>query len=168
MRSHIKFFASTKDIFQEAWKETFGEKYKDIVTGRSLSDNQLYRISTMGEMVKNNKLRFITYDISVEHKFRRKTQYYGTAHGTESDKAGRYATQKGYKNFYTKVSDPERPYLGIMVEQKTKREIKKFLDKHAESSARVRIDGLDLNEHLKLQKVIAEIEDLENEQYTSF
>lgn len=158
------FFSSTKDIFEKAWKETFNtEAEKDGVKGTFLSDNQLYRLSTISTQVRPGEShRFIYYPLCVSKKFRKKKQYYPSS-CVEGDESGRYSSSTTtQKCFYSKY-DIKNPSRGGLFSQDDRSKIKKYIEVYDKEGRSTWLDGLSLSDFIRLQDVISEVRSAEED-----
>lgn len=145
----VYFFASLKDIFDNAWKTVFKNKFsKDDVEYILLKDNKLYSISPVARDINGVGQKFIVYKTSVKSKFDRSKQYINTT-----------SAHKIYYNqihYFSDVIDVKRPQLGLKLSDKSIDEIaKKMAEK--DGSQKIKIDGLTPHEFASLKTLVDDL-----------
>lgn len=161
--SDMMFFASTKKIFEEAWKACFGNKAtKDINDSRFLSANQLYKLSTIATPVGNQMKKFLWYPISVHSPFSKVGQYYQGYGAGSSTTTSSYQVKKPDKHFYSSVVDPTMPELGCHFSKQEMTSVKSALSGSGDTGT-ITLDGMTVSEFTVLNNLWRTLRDISRE-----
>lgn len=158
--SGIMFFASTEDIFNNAWKEVFKKGPEKFgVTAQCLDDNHLFRISTKAVKItgSNQKHRFVVFGLKVAKKYNKALTYYnGTSH---VDYQKNWQTSSS-DEFFSHLPNPDSPINGCRFGKDIQ---EKMTSRIAEKdTSKVRIDGMSLVEYSGLRGLMATLEKMES------
>lgn len=159
----ILMFSSTESIFNNAWKETFGKapSEEEAVT-QSLDDNILFLITSNARDISGEKHRFIRYNIRVEKKFSKSTQYTSSWSGTKVNNYG-YPTSSRNRYFWTDIRNPSKPWEPPVFNLDTARELSDFAA-NDKNKPFIIIDGMPLGKFIRMKALLKRILKIEEDE----
>lgn len=160
----VLFFASTDEIFENAWKATFKNKsYKKFgVDSSFLNDNKMFLISTKAKESRDGNLhKFLVYSLSVRKKFRKSQSY---SYGSDTTYGGyqSYSTSNIIEEYWSVLPNPAHPILGCRLD---KTDSEKIYNKLANKDAgrNIKIDGMTVDEYFKMRAWRDELDSIDRQ-----
>lgn len=155
----VWFFASTKDIFNNGWEKTFKlSSEKCGVDAHLLDQNTLYRLASASRARKvgEKRIRAAYFPLKITKRFRKKKQYYGPITGLAADEKGRFEDYNPFRCYFTKCVNVNKPEMGSKFSPEDRNKIEKFVNKYDKKCSRTLLDGLTLQEFVRLQDILDE------------
>lgn len=155
------FFASTKKIFEDAWKACFNHCIvKAKIQSKFLQSNQLFRLSTEQSIVNGKPKRVLWYNIKVSKPFHKRRQYWSTSGGISTFHAGTNVSEEK-ERYFSLVVDPTIPSLGCRFAKPDLDKIRAALSRTG-SPDKLVIDGMTLDEFNALNRCWKTLKDISN------